>query len=83
MRVWITKYALTWGIKVEEVEEYDPETIGIRPKSGTGLPRFYHGEGKEWHRTKLEALQKAEEMRRGKIESLKKQITKLEALRFD
>ena len=37
----------------------------------------------EYHETKESAIQKAEEMRQKKIESLKKQIKKLEEMRFE
>ena len=48
----------------------------------TSLPTFFHGEGKEWHRTKEAAIAKAEEMRQKKIAGLKKQIERLEKLEF-
>lgn len=40
-------------------------------------------ENKEYTHTKEEALKKAEDMRLRKIESLKKQIVKLEKMKFD
>lgn len=46
-------------------------------------PSYYHGEGKEWHRTKKSAIKKAEEMRQKKIDSLKKQVEKLERMMFE
>lgn len=80
MKVWITKYALSKGIKEKEVEQSDefPEIV-----CGKDLYDSYHGEGKEWHRTKESALAKAEEMRKKRIASLRKQIEKLEKLRFE
>ena len=80
MKVWITKYALTSGIK--EIECEDCENGAVKEIENS-LPTFYHGEGKEWHQTKESAIQKAEEMRQNKIASLKKQIEKLERLRFE
>ena len=80
MKVWITKYALTSGIK--EIECEDCENGAVKEIENP-LPTFYHGEGKEWHRTKESAIQKAEEMRQKKIASLKKQIEKLEEMRFE
>jgi hypothetical protein len=79
MKVWITKYALTMGIseRVARIcSDINPDMI-----SCGGLDLF-HGEGREWHRTKEAATARAEEMRKAKIASLKKQIARLEKLTF-
>lgn len=78
MKVWITKYALTKGILIKEAEECDFNGM-IKAKYGS----YYHGEGREWHRTKESAIKKAEEMRQKKIQSLKNQIEKLEKMEFE
>ena len=78
-KVWITKYALTTGV-FEITAEITKD--GSAYDMHTSLPTFFHGEGKEWHRTKEAAIAKAEEMRQKKIESLKKQIEKLEQMKF-
>jgi hypothetical protein len=44
---------------------------------------YFHGEGRNWHRTPEGAKAKAEAMRKAKIASLKKQLAKLESLSFD
>ena len=80
MKVWITKYAMTSGIK--EIECEDCENGAVK-ETENPFPKFYHDEGKEWHRTKESAIQKAEEMRQKRIKSLKKQIEKLERMRFE
>lgn len=80
MKVWITKYALSKGIKEKEVEQSDSFPEIVRRKD---FYDSYYGEGKEWHRTKESALAKAEEMRKKRIASLRKQIEKLEKLRFE
>lgn len=79
LKVWITKYALSSGIKKIEVNQSDsfPDAV-----IGETYRNLYHGEGKEWHRTYKTAVSKAEEMRLKKIESLKKKIEKLEKKRF-
>lgn len=79
MKVWITKYALTSGIKEMEVEQSEdfPDMV-----TGKAWNDSYHGEGREWHRTYESAVAKAEEMRLKKIDSLKKQIAKWEKKRF-
>lgn len=75
-KVWISKYALSKGLFELEVEIHD------NMASGKAWSDCYHGEGREWHRTYESAAAKAEQMRLKKIESLKKQIEKLEQKRF-
>lgn len=79
MRVWISKYALTYGVQEIDatISERFPDMI---KETNNGLS-IYHGT--EWHLTKEEAIKKAEEMRTKRIESLKNEIAKLEKLRFD
>lgn len=79
MRVWITKYALTDGILEADAFE---ETAGMVVDRSTMHAQFYHGEGREWHRTLKGAQAQAEKMRLNKIKSLKKSLDKFEALRF-
>jgi hypothetical protein len=43
---------------------------------------YFHGEGREWHRTEKAAKAKATEMRDKKIKSLTKQIIKLKSMEF-
>lgn len=43
---------------------------------------YYHTEGKDWHKTFKGAKIKAEEMRRRKIISLKKQLLRVEKITF-
>lgn len=78
MKAYITKYALTKGILEKEAEECGNGMIATREKWNA----YFHGEGKEWHRTKEEAIKRAEEMRKKKICSLEKQIEKLERMKF-
>ena len=82
MKVWITKYALTQGI-IEDDAEICINTDKTGNMISCGIGNYYHGEGKEWHKTKESAIKKSEEMRQKKIESLKKQIEKLERMRFE
>ncbi len=79
MKVWISKYALTQGIF--EMDAKILENMAI--STVRDFPTCYHGEGKEWHRTKGEAIKRAEEHRLNKITSLKKQLSKMESLKFD
>jgi len=80
MKVWISKYALTQGIFEMDAEQSEnfPEMIN---RVGNHI-ETYHVEGRDWHLTKEDAIKKAEEMRLKKIESVKKQLSKLEKLKF-
>ena len=80
MKVWITKYALTDGIIEAEGEPYGLEWISASWDNGYRCNDFKQG---EWFDIKERAIQKAEEMRQEKIASLKKQIKKLEEMRFE
>lgn len=79
MKVWITKYALTQGIFEAEAEVIEDGTVRVRQEF---IVSYYHKEGRDWHKTKESAVAKAEEMRKKKIASLKKQIEKLEKKKF-
>jgi len=86
-KVWISKYALTKGIYELEVkrcvnsirDKDESDMVEIRKN---GFTSYFHGEGKEWHLTKESAIVRAEEMKLRKIESVKKQLNKLEKLKF-
>ena len=79
MKVYITKRALTQGIV-----EWDCEMSDQTPKlvKGPGMFEYAYGEGSQWHKTMESAIKKAEQMRVKRIGGLRKQILKLEALRF-
>lgn len=80
IKAWITKYALTQGIfEIDaRVCSQVSETM-IEDNNQQGL--HYHGN--DWHRTKEEAIKKAENMRTKKIEFIKKQLVVLENLDFN
>ena len=80
MKVWITKYALTDGIIEAEGEPYGLEWVSASCDNGCRCNDFEQG---EWFDTKERAIKKAEEMRQKKIGSLKRQIKKLEKMRFE
>lgn len=50
---------------------------------GKAWNQCFHGQGVEWCKTKEEAIVRAEEMKKRKIVSLKKQIEKLEKMKFE
>jgi len=81
VKVWITKYALSKGIFEAEAESsFTPRMAKITSPNWPKWP-YFHGE--EWHTTKEAAVKKAEKMRLARIESLKKQIAKLEKMKFE
>lgn len=81
MKAFVTKYALTkMGILEIEAEVCSG---GMIQETDAPYPTFYHGEGRDWHRSRASAVARAEEMRVAKIASLKKQIARLEALKWE
>ena len=86
MNVWITKYALTKGI-------IEAKQVPGATYEGKVYAFFVDGNGQfnadffipyeELFWDKNSAIVKAEEMRQKEIESLKKQIKKLEEMRFE
>lgn len=79
MKVYITKYALTKGIQESngKIDNYRfiPEHYGRISYSWNYKP--------DWHIFKEDAIKQAEKMRLSKIISLKKQLNKLENLKFE
>ena len=81
MKVWITKYALTKGIIEADGKLTSSDSVSVSLDT-LSLPTHWFYKG-DWYSDKQSAIQKAEEMRRKKIDSLKKQIEKLERMRFE
>ena len=79
-KVWIVKYALTKGIYEIEVE--DRFNISPTMVVTKGKCSHYFHEG-DWFYTKEEAIEKANDMQRKKIDSLTKQIIKLSKIKFE
>jgi hypothetical protein len=83
MKVFITKNCLSDGIVEREVEQDKQYPYLVCWKEIQGAWSCYaSGDGKQWHRTIESARSKAEATRKKRIDSLKKQIAKLEALKF-
>lgn len=80
-KVFLTKYALSSGIEeVELIREFKVDNmkfVYVKDKHGS------YKIGSEAFFTKEDAIKQAEIMRLKKIESLKKQIKKLENLKFE
>jgi len=77
MKVWISKLALTKGIYEAEVAVSESGYV-----SETSTWGFGGRLGRDAHETREAAVAAAEQMRLKKIASLKKQLTKLEAMKF-
>lgn len=82
MRVWITKYALTQSIFEEEVELCENGTMVMVPGTEHAYTAYYHGEGRQWHRTRESAVKQAIAMRDKKIAALNRQLVKLKNTTF-
>lgn len=80
-KVYITKYALTGGIIEKEARVYDYGNGHLRAFVNGDYSSY--GIGSEAFFEKEEALKNAEKRRTKKIDSLKKQIKKLENLKFE
>jgi hypothetical protein len=78
MKVFVTKWCLTNGIQELEVLEAGDGMVEVK-EPGWCCTYLHKG---EWHRDRAAAVTKAEEMRARKIESVKKSLAKLEAMRF-
>lgn len=80
MKFYITKYALTEGIFEVEAEpcEDNPKMIRVPGRYAA----FFHGEGRDWHRTFESARDRAEAMRVKKRESLRRSMAKLNKFDF-
>ncbi|MGX5662210.1 hypothetical protein [Diaphorobacter nitroreducens] len=78
-RLWKSKYALTGGIE-EVVSREDAHDSGYIQLEEHSWNLFKIG--RDVHTTRQEAVLAAEAMRRKKLDSLRKQIKKLEALTF-
>ena len=80
IHVWISRYALTQGLfEIDARVCSSPDMI--EKVDISGFPTYFHG--KEWHRTKEDAIKRAESMKLAKIKNLKKQLEQLEQLKFD
>ena len=80
MKVWVTKYALTQGLFEMNAEILDRGAKNVYAK-GKG-PSGGHIFTREWTKTRDEAVEKAEKMRKARISSLKRAITNMRAKKF-
>lgn len=80
MKVYITRYALTEGIYLADVEL--SQTDDSRVVVLAGGHHFGIFRRPDWHVTLTDAIHRAEQMRKEKIVSLRAQINRLEHLDF-
>lgn len=81
---YITRYTLSNGniLKIDARLCGDVSNTMIAYRTeGSMFDQYAHND--DWHRTLPDAIAKANEMRVKKIASLKKQIAKLEAMKFE
>lgn len=82
--VWVTKWALTKGVYQIEVEDcFDTSSKMVKQIRSFHLSCSTYLHGNEWHRTKNDAVKRAEEMRERRLRSLEKQIAKIKSLDFE
>lgn len=82
-KVYITKYILTQGM-LEATMDVNLDDVHFKKKCWGKINGISSGlYNDEFHLTKEDALKDAEKRRLKKIESLKKQIVKLENMKFD
>lgn len=83
IEVWVTKYALTSGIEkiTGKIDKRESRAF-IKMEDKFSSMAFVLWVG-DWHKTEVEAIARAEQMRAKNIASLKKQIAKLEAMKFE
>lgn len=80
MKVYITKYALTKGILIKDAEDRYEGMIRIK-RSSCFYTQYFNVP--DWHKTKKAAIKQANEMKKKKIASLKKQLNRIQALTFE
>ena len=80
MKLYCTKWALTRGI--EEIDGViDGDIVKFR-RSDDHCWEFLFVQGREWHTTIESARKRCDKLRLAKIDLLKKQIVKLEKMKF-
>lgn len=79
---WVVKYALSFGIQ-KVIGRVEGSMLIADDEKGLNRVSMYHGRNKDWCDNIDDAIRLANSMKEKKIESLKKQIQKLEKLDFE
>lgn len=80
MKVWITKYALTAGIREDTAHTSDNNGYIFTGEARKVSQIFTR---KEWHTTRQAAIADANRRRDARITALRKQIAALEKMTFE
>lgn len=85
MKVFVTKYALSDGIREVEVKqsEQTPRMVTVVTANPHAWAVNYHGEGKDWHRTREAAVWRAKEMQELQLKALARRIERIKKLKFE
>ena len=81
MKIWISKYALSDGITEHDCEEPPDGDNYVRPGAPFASFAIFRL-GTAAHTTREEAVKAAEKMRDKKMASIRKQLARLEAMKF-
>ncbi len=81
MKVWITTWALTEGI-IETDAEVCKSSPSMIVWNNKGYDQYAHGDGKNWHRDRHSAINKAGLMKDAKLSSLERAIERIKKLEF-
>lgn len=76
MKVYVTQYALTSGVSIEDVDKTDRANMVTMRVASSRICIFKP----HWHETREEAVKRVDLMRWEKIRSLEKQLHKLQAM---
>lgn len=79
--VWITKFATTTGIFERDAMVIDDRMVRLANLPGEYGGIYYHKPF--WHETREEAITHAKQLQAKKLVSLRRQLAKVEGLRFD
>ena len=88
MKIYITKYALTEGILTGSDAVIDGTMASVytlhdpkgRVMNKIGTQAYFHGQ--DWHKTRTDAITRAEDMKQKKIRSLERNLRKIQELTF-
>lgn len=79
-KIYVTKYALTYGIFSVDGEISEDGKMASYKQSGAYFTEYVHGN--DFHLNKESALSRAEEMRKRKLQSLNKKAQQISAMEF-
>lgn len=80
MNYYVTSYALTSGVMIldgAQCEQKDSTLIYRGTGDGRRYDQYFHGEGKDWHRSRPSAMARVMKMIAAKRKSLEKSLAKL------